>query len=191
MKKQAFRRRKYLVDPALQYWLMGRIGIMAGMTVAMSLLILAMSYHLYGDVTVKLVQPDPFNPTQGMMTAASYHSVFSLFWPIFAVCLLGTLLITLVFGLFVSHHLAGPAFKIRRTLLQMAEGDLSMERVSLRDKDVFKPMAQAVNELSEHLRGPMREMQRLCLELIPDRHDSAQQQRLDRLREILSTFKTS
>lgn len=190
MKNQVSRRRKYLVDPALQYWLMGRIGIMAGMTVAMSLLILAIAYHLYGDVTVKLVQPDPFGAPEAMMTSASYHSAFSLFWPIFAVCLIGTLLITLIFGLVVSHHLAGPAFKIRRTLLQMAEGDLSMERVSLREKDVFKPMARAVNELSEHLRGSMREMQRLCLELTPDRHDSAQQQRLDRLREILSTFKT-
>ena len=164
---------------------------MAGMTVAISLLVLAVAYHFYGDITVRLAQPDPFSSPNAPTTTVSYHSVFSLFWPVFAACIIGTLIITLVFGFIVSHHLAGPAFKIRRTLLQMAAGDLGMERLCLRRKDLLKPMAQAVNEMSEGLRRPIREMQGLCLEISADSHDSAQQQRLDRLREILLTFKTS
>jgi hypothetical protein len=189
--KQVSTRRKYLIDPALQYWLMGRIGVMAGMTVAMSLLILAIAYHFYGDVTVRLAQPDPFSSPDATTTAVSYHSVFGLLWPIITACTVGTVLITLVSGLFISHRLAGPAFRIRKTLLQMAGGDLGMERLYLRKKDMLKPMAQAVNELSDALRRPVREMQDLCLELAAENHDSAQQQRMDRLREIISTFKTS
>ncbi len=71
----------------------------------------------------------------------------------------------------------------------MAKGDLRVEKMHLRRKDMFQPMALAVNELSDSLQKPIQELQNLCLELASGTRDDAQH--LDRVREILSRFKTS
>ena len=189
MSHSEHKRRKYLVDPEFQYWLISRIAILAFLILAVSLFFLAVVYHLYGDVTVDLIQPDPFGSSGGIKTVASGYPLFSLLWPVLTICLLGTLIVTFIFGIFISHRMAGPVSHMRRTLIQLAEGDLSGE-LRLRKKDAFKPMADTLNDLRERWKSSIQEMQSLCRALEPYAFDSRYEQHVKRLCEIIETFKT-
>ncbi len=57
----------------------------------------------------------------------------------------------IVLELFMSHRLAGPLWKMERTALQVAGGDLSSD-VNLREKDEAKELAVQVNSMILGLR---------------------------------------
>ncbi len=66
-----------------------------------------------------------------------------------ALSLLAIGIITL--ELVISHKLAGPFWRVEKTALQVAEGDLSFE-INLREKDEAKELARQVNSMIVGLR---------------------------------------
>jgi methyl-accepting chemotaxis protein len=64
----------------------------------------------------------------------------------------GVILFFGAFSIFISHKIAGPLFRIKKTLAQMTEGDLNTS-VRLRKWDDLKDLAQHVNHLIEELRN--------------------------------------
>jgi methyl-accepting chemotaxis protein len=163
---------------------------MSALIMAVSLLLLAVVYYEYGDVTVGLMQPAPFASSDGgNMVVSTGHSLFRLLTPVLILCPLGAVFVTFVYGLFMSHRMAGPVHRMQRTLMLMAQGDLTDE-IRLRKKDAFKPMAESINELSERWRKSIQELKALCSELTPITHDKVQRQYLGRFHEILESFNT-
>jgi methyl-accepting chemotaxis protein len=190
MKRQGNRRRIYLIDRGFQVWMISRIAAMSALIMVVSLLLLAVVYYEYGDVTVGLMQPAPFASSDGEnMVVSAGHSLFRLLAPVLILCPLGAVFVTLVYGLFMSHRMAGPVHRMQKTLTLMAQGDLTDE-IRLRKKDAFKPMAESINELSERWRKSIQELKALCSELAPITHDKVQRQHLGRLHEILESFNT-
>lgn len=183
------RRRRYLIDPDFQYWFIGRITILAVSIIIFSLFLLALAYQQYGDITVELMQPDPFSAAGGIKTVSKHGSVFSLLWPVLAVSLIGTLLVTFFFGLILSHRMAGPVYRMRMVLKEMAEGDVS-GILKLRKKDAFQPLAESINILKDSWRKKVCELQDLCGKLESAVDGSGQRQLLKRINELLSGFKT-
>lgn len=189
MSRYAKKRRLYLIDPGFQYWLMGKIAALAVSIIVFSLFLLALAYQEYGDITVELMQPDPFGAPDGVWTVSKQSSVFSLLWPVLTVCLLGTLLVTFFFGLIVSHRMAGPVYRMRTALKGMAEGDLS-GRIVLRKHDAFKPLADSINVLGDSWRGMLQELQTACVELESTPDGNGQEQHLRKIHGLLAGFKT-
>lgn len=54
----------------------------------------------------------------------------------------------LVLALFVSHRIAGPAFRLQREVVRMKEGDMVRD-FKIRDKDQLQSLAQSLSLMSE------------------------------------------
>ncbi|MBI2115618.1 MAG: hypothetical protein HYT85_11110 [candidate division NC10 bacterium] len=66
----------------------------------------------------------------------------------------GMLTVSLLAGLHlfvVSHRIAGPVYKVRRTIEEMLRGKLP-ERFTLRRTDAFRHLEEVVRALADHLR---------------------------------------
>jgi methyl-accepting chemotaxis protein len=188
MAQNKYKRRIYIVDHSFQYWFIGKVVIMSLLFVSVSLLGLTAVQQLAGDVTVAIVQPCPFGSSQDEWVAST-TSVFGLVWPVMALCMVLTLVITFCFALFTSHRLAGPVFRIRRVLQQMGSGDLNIH-VKLRQKDAFASLADAVNSLSLQWKVYITELQKLSEDLSTCKDDEEREDKLKRMHEMLKRFKT-
>jgi methyl-accepting chemotaxis protein len=189
MDRVTYKRRQYIVDTQFQYRLMSKFAILTACVVIGSLTFLVLVYHEYGDIQVSVVQPLPFDLLDGLTNheGASSYSLLDLLWPVLAICLVGTIIFTFFFSLIVSHRMAGPVFRMRNILKEMATGDLSRPVSSLRKKDEFKHLFADINEVNEYMRLQIKELKLACGEL---GENGTQEQHLKRIREIASSFKT-
>ncbi len=56
----------------------------------------------------------------------------------------------LALGIFLSHKIAGPVYRIEKTIGKMAQGDFS-DRITLRKGDEMKSLADSINKLADSL----------------------------------------
>lgn len=58
------------------------------------------------------------------------------------------LLMIIIFGLFISHKMAGPVYRIKKTLREVADGKVSVSEVkfSLRKRDELKDLVDSLND---------------------------------------------
>ncbi len=189
MGKKKYKRRQYIVDTRFQYSLMSKFAILTACVVIGSLSFLVLAYHKYGDIQVSVVQPLPFGLLDSFAehNDAGTYSLLDLLWPVLAICLVGTIIFTFFFSLIVSHRMAGPIFRMRNLLNEMARGDVSRPVSNLRKKDEFKHLFADINNVKEHWRQQIQELQLACREL---GEDGAQEQHLKRIKKVASSFKT-
>lgn len=189
MSPKRVKRRQYIVDPSFQYRLISRLAVLAGLLITMSLSFLTLTYYLYGDIRIALVQPDPFGVAKGIDTAVTETTLLSLLWPVLGSCLLVTLCVMLFVGLLISHRMAGPVYRMRRALDEMSAGNLS-GKIHLRKKDDFKHLADGINRLAESQRAVLERLRVLAAEMESGPPEN-QADRIRQLRKILAAFKTS
>ena len=189
MGKKKYKRRQYIVDSRFQYSLISKFAILTASIVIGSLSFLVLAYYMYGDIQVSIEQPMPFGLSDILVdnADASTYTLMNLLWPVLAICLVGTIIFTFFFSLFVSHRMAGPVYRMRNLLSEMAKGDVSRPVSSLRKKDEFKHLFADINEVKEYMRLQIKELQLVCLEL---GEDGTQDQHLKRIKKIASSFKT-
>ena len=188
MGQRSYKRRQLIVDPDFQYRFIGRISILALLIILMALFFLAAVYYSYGDIQVGVIQPSPFESFESAKIERETHTILDLIWPLLGVCILITLAIVFFFALVTSHRMAGPIFRLRKVLEEMAGGNLSGQ-VRLREKDSFKNLAEEVNNLGKSWRVSIKEMREISDHF--DRGDPGErQQHLNRLKEILAAFRT-
>ena len=177
-----------MIEPQFQYGLTGKISIIGVLIVVMTLSFLVIVNQIYGDVKIEVLQPHPFDGSGYVMTATEQTTLVKLLWPSLMVCVLAALGFTFVYGIYISHRMAGPLYRIRRILADMSRGDLRQE-IRLRNKDEFKPLAQTVNELMLQWRLQIKELKALG-EAFKAGDDPGQKECLNRLKSILATFET-
>ena len=189
MSKGTYKRRQYIVDTRFQYSLMSKFAILTALIVIGSLSFLVLVYHKYGDIQVSVVQPIPFGLADSLVDSEGVgtYTLLDLLWPVLSICLVGTIIFTFFFSLIVSHRMAGPVYRMRNLLEEMAKGDLSRPVSCLRKKDEFKHLFADINNVKEHWRLQIQELQLACQELGEDRY---QEQHLKRIKKIASSFKT-
>ncbi len=189
MGKATYKRRQYIVDTKFQYSLMSKFAILTACVVTGSLSILVLAYHKYGDIQVSVVQPIPFGLFDSLVDneGAGTYTLLDLLWPVLAICLISTIIFTFFFSLIVSHRMAGPIYRMRNLLGEMAKGDLSSPVSRLRKKDEFKHLFADINDVKERWRLQIQELQVACRELDEDRF---QELHLKRIKEIASSFQT-
>ena len=189
MGKGTYKRRQYIVDSRFQYSLMSKFAILTAFVVIGSLSFLVLVYYKYGDVQVSIMQPIPFGQADSLVDngAMVTYTLVDLLWPVLSICLAGTITFTFFFGVMVSHRMAGPVYRMRQLLEEMAQGDLRRPVSCLRKKDEFKHLFADINNVKERWRLQIQELQLACRELDEDR---SQELPLKRIKEIASSFKT-
>ena len=189
MNRRTYKRRQYIVDNRFQYSLMSKFAILTALIVIGSLSFLVLVYHKYGDIQVSVVQPIPFDQPDRFLgnDVVGTYTLLDLLWPVLSICLVGTIIFTFFFSLIVSHRMAGPVYRMRQILAEMAQGDLSRPESRLRRKDEFKQLLTDINNVRVRWRSRIQELQMACREL---GKDGIKKQNLNRISEIVSSFKT-
>ena len=187
MTHEMYKRRLYLVDPEFQYGLIRKISIIAVLIIVMSLFFLAIVHQLYGDVQIEVVQPDPFAVSGSVTTLPAQATLLKLIWPVLLICVVVALVFTFFYGVVISHRMAGPIYRIRKVLDQMAQGDLSAQ-IQLRRKDDFNALAASINSLIKSWRLQIEELKKLGRDM-ETADGQIQIENLNRFNEILATFK--
>jgi methyl-accepting chemotaxis protein len=125
-----YRRRHWIIDPVLQgryLFHLFTVSAVVGMAVGYGVV----NYFLY---------------LEGNLTGADWNDVVRL-----AVeTSLFALAVVIVSSVFLSHHIAGPGYRLRRAAEQIIAGDLRF-RIRLRRHDHLKPTADAFNRLLDTL----------------------------------------
>jgi methyl-accepting chemotaxis protein len=188
MGKGTYKRRQYIVDSRFQYSLMSKFAIVTAFVVIGSLSFLVLVYYKYGDIQVSIVQPIPFGQADRVDNeVVDTYTLVDLLWPVLSICLAGTIIFTFFFGVIVSHRMAGPVYRMRQLLEEMAQGDLRRSVIHLRKNDEFKHLFADINNVKECWRLQIQELQSACRELDEERF---QELPLNRIKEIASSFKT-
>ncbi len=137
--RRLFRRRRYLVEKGFQLRFAGMILLfMFAVALFCSLTIYYNTWMLLGE---KLANVYP----QGRLAGILKQANFVLFKRLLLITpLVGILAIVL------SHRIAGPIFRIKKTLDEIIKGDYS-KRLHLRNTDELKDVAESINSLMELL----------------------------------------
>ncbi len=157
--KQRYRRRNYLINKPLQLkyafivvWLM-LITVMAVVVV-----VYTTSWNLLLE---EMAAPD-FPAIPGLPPVhellGRVNQQLALRMSVTAVL---CVLVGLLLGVLFLHRIAGPCYRISRTLKEMAKGVLPTGRVTLREKDYLKGLAGDLNmvlELQRRERDESREL---------------------------------
>lgn len=138
------RRRKYIIKPAFQ---LRYAGVILFTVFAVCAVCILTTYHLSMSLLgQKLANVYP----QGrlIVTLRNINSIIILrFFFLIPV-------ITL-FAVILSHKIAGPAYRIEKTLGEIGKGNFDI-RIHLRKYDELNGIAQAVNEMAADLKALVR-----------------------------------
>jgi|GEM_PF-1859027 methyl-accepting chemotaxis protein len=197
--KKKVPRRSYLVKGSLQWKILAWV---MGMLITFSLF-LALGF--YFPLLYILYSNLPGESVILQQTAYFYLSMEKYIWisvPVVMV-LIG------IYSMILSHRIAGPLYRLEKTLLSIGEGDLS-QRIRLRKHDELKDFGSRLNQTLDRLEGYLREalqaldeVERVEADLSSRSHPAsaaapdmeAQLLRLkestSRLRQALSSFRLS
>lgn len=138
--KTKFKRTQYFVAAGFQTKYVGLILLLMFVTAALcSYVVYYTSMVLLGE---KLASVYPQGRLIGIVRSVNWRILLSvaLLTPVVA-----------LLGVYLSHKIAGPVYRIGKTLDAMASGDLR-NRIVLRKGDELVSIANAINRLQESLR---------------------------------------
>jgi signal transduction histidine kinase len=146
-------RRQYLIDRKFQLtWALRIFAIMFVVSLAVGWTI----YYVVWDATTNQLKA---LVAQGVLSQAQLLPISSTIKASIGFALIfrsAVILFALaVLTVFLTHRIAGPIFKIRKTLRLIGEGETS-ERIHLRKRDEYKDLADEMNSLIDQLQGTSR-----------------------------------
>jgi signal transduction histidine kinase len=140
-------RKQYLIDRRFQFRWMGKIFLL--MT-AVSIIVGWTIYYAVWDATTTQLKG---LVAQAVLTQSQVLPISSTIKSSIALGLItrGLILafILAVLSIFLTHRIAGPIYKIKKTIRLVYDGR-SSERVVLRDHDEFQDLAEELNHLIDH-----------------------------------------
>ncbi len=174
-------RRQYLVNRHLQLTYSGFIVWIVGIGMVIAWLI---TYHTIWSYILTRVP-------QGIQLPQIIQEVnFRLFWTLVVP---GFIILVLVgwWQIFLLHRIAGPAYRLKRTMSNMKQGTWP-EEVRVRDRDFLKEVVEELNSLlnkekerHEQLVGRIKEADALLKDL--EGRDDSEKERLLQTRELLNS----
>ena len=179
--KPKFKRKRYLVAKKFQLRYVGWILLFMFLTAVLcSYIIYYTTMILMGE---KLANVYPQGQLVSIVNSVNFRILVSI---IVISPLVGFL------GIYLSHKIAGPIYRIERFLSNMAAGDLS-SRITLRKGDEMVSLADSVNRLTDsltlsitteknHIEGALKELYTLR-ELVSSEHKD--RVRIERILESL------
>ncbi len=134
--KPFFRRRKYVIEKGLQFRYIGLVFALAFIaSIVTGWTVLATLWHFLGE---KLANVYPQGRLIYVLRTTNLALVRNLL-------LISPLIFIL--GLLFSHRIAGPVYRINKTLRDISKGNLSL-KIRLREGDELVDLADAINNLT-------------------------------------------
>ncbi|OGS33505.1 MAG: hypothetical protein A2474_08725 [Elusimicrobia bacterium RIFOXYC2_FULL_34_12] len=137
-----WRRRKYFIQPGFQSRVISRFILVVS---AMIILTMAITVAFYAYQTKKETG-QYFYVTDQVGSDPKVVDRTKIVLPALITAAAVGVVLTGIFGLFFSHRLAGPAYKIQKTIEQHLQGE-KVNPIILRKNDEFKDLAEAINKL--------------------------------------------
>jgi methyl-accepting chemotaxis protein len=136
----SYKRRNYFIDKKFQtkYILLTLLLLITYTLLFVAILFIPHLISVASDLPVA-------EQTQSAKTLLLLHAKV---WPALGI----VIAIMSVLSVFISHKVAGPAYRIKKTLSEIAKGDLSRS-IKLRDGDDLQDVAVHINALLDELRG--------------------------------------
>ncbi len=137
--KKKFRRRRYLINKPLQF-------IYSGITIYLLLIGIIVvgiaTYYITLDTILSQLE------SQGGLLHAYeiVRNINVLIAKRVGAMLVMVMVFAFVLAVYYLHRIAGPVYRIEKTLNEMADGK-EVNLVMLRKKDFFKSLAEALNKL--------------------------------------------
>jgi len=178
-----FQRRQLVVDPKFQYSLIARFVVLESIVLIVSLILLAFVFNRFINISLPISADTGGVLSFGANTSIRLSDEIHI---VLAVMLLSIVIGTIgmyVFGVSVSHRIAGPVQRLRKYIAAMRSGDLNKE-VSFREKDFLKPLATDINSLRRQWHDSIMELHGINNQLYAI-SNSDQQELLDRSDKIL------
>lgn len=139
-----YRRKQYLVAKKFQLKYIGLILLLVFLTVAMC------SYVIYYTMMLtmgdKLANVYPQGRLMSIVNMVNFRILLSML-------LMAPLIV--IIGIFASHKIAGPIFRIEKFLGAMADGDFSSP-VSLRRNDELISLANGINRVVDSVKATVK-----------------------------------
>lgn len=150
---------RYFIDKPFQLRFIARFSVLIVLGLAISLLVLGISntqrykQNLFYQVKDSKafesdITKDPNVPYYKVFDMQKGRNIFELsMWPMVVMSALYIGLI-IVFGLFISHKMAGPVYRIKKTLEQASKGQIDIKTLEfkLRKKDELQDLVEALNK---------------------------------------------
>ena len=143
-----YKRRNFFIDREFQ----GRTMFKAFLGVLLGCVLLALLIALFSANTLSVTY-DNYHLSLGTTPKLLLSRILNAGW---LFILLAGVLVSLL-TLFLSHRVAGPFYRLEKTMTAMVAKDLS-DRVNLRKKDEGKGLAGKINELARTLQDTVLEM---------------------------------
>ncbi len=182
MNAKTYKRRKLLIDPTFQYRIIKKITIMALAVVVSSSI--GMMFVL-SWLKRKVSQPDPFSDQQSvsLQSLPDVSWMFAHLWPYFLLGLAIVTIISILFGIIASFRIAGPEYRMRKTLEAMAAGDFSQIVPTLRENDELGKLNQGIADTHTQWKSNVQTMQDICTQ------DADADKLLVKLRKVIFSFR--
>jgi len=137
--KRLTRRRHYIVDKNLQF----NFSLLLIMIGLINAAFFGFIFYFYSQHTAIMYQPL-------LIESAIQENVIrtgtNLFWATILIGGIFECVLIILLGIFFSHRIAGPLFKIQRTLNEVKDGRYP-GLIKLRKDDLLKGFAETVNEM--------------------------------------------
>lgn len=139
--KPVFRRRKYLIKKGLQFRYIGIVFVLAVLaSIVTGYTVFATGWTLLGE---KLANVYPQGRLLYVFKAVNLALIRNL--------LLASPFVFLL-ALFFSHKIAGPVYRIEKSINEIARGNLGL-RISLRRGDELQDLAEMINVMTERFKN--------------------------------------
>jgi methyl-accepting chemotaxis protein len=143
---KSFFRKKYFIEKQLQT------------KVILFTILLLMIYTLLFVAILFIPYLIPLSPNYSMKeqtdAARMVLSLHQSVWPALAI-------VSLILGfmsIFISHKVAGPVYRIKRSLVEIAGGNINLT-IRLRKRDELHDLADCVNLVTDEMRGLVKTLQ--------------------------------
>lgn len=112
------------------------------------------------------------------------QKLFQFMFPKVLLAELITILLLALMTLRLTHHIAGPVYRLEQNMEEMAKGNLNL-RTSFRSRDEFTELAQALNELGDSYCRRLDRISEIVADLEYTDLSPEQQKALDKMKEYL------
>ncbi len=140
MKK--FKRRNYMINKSVQPRYMAMTALFVCIVSVIT------GWTVYSTIWMTLTESISGEPELAVILAELNEI---LFYRILLVLLSG-MCVAVVISMFISHRIAGPVYRICRTLGELGEGKIP-HRINLRKRDEFKELSSSVNSVIDKAEG--------------------------------------
>ncbi len=133
-----YRRRKYLINRSVQPRYMCMVALF------ICIISLITGWTVYSNTWYMITERIQGEPELAHILADLNQMLFTRI----ALVILAGVCVAVVITMFISHRVAGPIFRINKTLEELGEGTLP-RKIKLRQRDEFKELSSAVNSVIE------------------------------------------